>query len=315
MPPQNRAGSSDIPPPPPPVPPVENGIPQVNVAPSRGKKHKATLIITVFLLLIGTVSIGLVVQNQIRMRPGAWNCRAYNFNVTRQGVVTVTNNSNVAETPQQATVMINGGISGTFDVPRLAVGESANIGNVNVPPSGDFTWTVTGSVDCSDTGSYTTEPTPTIEVTPTVEPTVSPTPPTEPTITPTLPPEPTDSPEPTTTPKPTNTPMPTATGTPQATPTTRPPDPTPGPPNVCNGTCGSDANCNPGLICVAGRCRNGNCSDQISCACPPAWPTTAPSPTPAKQIAKQLEKTGDNTTWIVSFGGLLLLGLGALLAI
>lgn len=112
---------------------------------------------------------------------------------------------------------------------------------------------------------------------------------------------------PTTTPLPTTTPIPTLT----ITPTPGIPDNTPGSPNKCNGTCGSNANCEAQFICSAGRCRNPNCSDQMSCACPPAWPTPKLSPTPA-----QLAQSGSTTnTWVVTIGSSILIALGVLLAL
>ncbi len=59
------------------------------------------------------------------------------------------------------------------------------------------------------------------------------------------------------------------------------PNPTP---NSCGGTCGSNYNCNSGLFCYQGFCRNPFCSSDTSCECK-ATPT--PSPTP-KGTAKPL---------------------------
>lgn len=53
----------------------------------------------------------------------------------------------------------------------------------------------------------------------------------------------------------------TATATPTNTPSAS------GTPNSCNGTCGSDANCNEGLYCYYGYCRNSSCSTDTDCVC------------------------------------------------
>ncbi|HUC94415.1 MAG TPA: hypothetical protein VMR19_00220 [Candidatus Saccharimonadales bacterium] len=69
----------------------------------------------------------------------------------------------------------------------------------------------------------------------------------------------------------TGSPTATPTGTPTATPTVTP-TATPGPtgtPNSCGGTCGSNYNCNGGLFCYNGYCRNPSCQDQTDCNCPP----------------------------------------------
>lgn len=46
--------------------------------------------------------------------------------------------------------------------------------------------------------------------------------------------------------------------------------------NACGGTCGSNYNCNSGLFCYQGFCRNPICPSTINCNCT----TTTPSPTP-----------------------------------
>jgi len=61
------------------------------------------------------------------------------------------------------------------------------------------------------------------------------------------------------------TPTPTPTPTPSPTPTAAP--------NTCNGTCGSDSNCQTGLICSSGFCRNPLCVSSSDCACGAATPT------------------------------------------
>jgi LPXTG-motif cell wall-anchored protein len=56
------------------------------------------------------------------------------------------------------------------------------------------------------------------------------------------------------------------------------PSPNPsGEPNSCNGTCGSNYNCQGGFFCHDGFCRNPNCSDDTSCGCG-ALPTSSPLP-------------------------------------
>lgn len=55
------------------------------------------------------------------------------------------------------------------------------------------------------------------------------------------------------------------------------PSPTPGATNSCGGTCGSNSNCNAGLVCYSGFCRNPQCKENSDCNCASAQ---APSPTP-----------------------------------
>lgn len=54
--------------------------------------------------------------------------------------------------------------------------------------------------------------------------------------------------------------------------------PTPGEPNSCNGTCGSNYNCKSGLFCHNGYCRNPQCANDSSCEC---LQTATPTPKPA----------------------------------
>lgn len=62
------------------------------------------------------------------------------------------------------------------------------------------------------------------------------------------------------------------------------PSPTPGATNACGGTCGSNYNCNAGLVCYSGFCRNPQCKENSDCNC-----VVAQSPTPAP-------KANTNTT-------------------
>lgn len=51
-------------------------------------------------------------------------------------------------------------------------------------------------------------------------------------------------------------------------------------PNSCNGTCGSDANCQSGLVCYQGYCRNPSCQSALDCSCPTVTPSSTPTKTP-----------------------------------
>lgn len=109
-------------------------------------------------------------------------------------------------------------------------------------------------------------------------------------------PKPTNSP----TPKPTGTPNPTSTPVPSASPTDTPRQ---GDPNSCNGTCGSNYNCQSGLFCYQGYCRNPSCQSETSCGCasPQVLSATAPPVLP---------KTGSNMPEIVlGFSGLVGIGV------
>jgi hypothetical protein len=74
---------------------------------------------------------------------------------------------------------------------------------------------------------------------------------------------------------------PTPTPTPSATPLGASPTPTPTPrsTNSCGGTCGSNANCNAGLVCYSGFCRNPQCQENKDCNCI-TIPIRTPTPTP-----------------------------------
>lgn len=76
---------------------------------------------------------------------------------------------------------------------------------------------------------------------------------------------------PTGTSTPTGTPTSTPTGTATATPTTT------GVPNNCNGTCGSNNNCQSTYFCYQGRCRNSDCPTDADCVCGAATATPAPT--------------------------------------
>ncbi len=70
---------------------------------------------------------------------------------------------------------------------------------------------------------------------------------------------------------------------------------TPGPTNSCNGTCGSHYNCNAGLFCSDGFCRNPDCPNDNTCGCQSATPTpraaaraSTPRPTSSVKPTPQL---------------------------
>lgn len=56
-----------------------------------------------------------------------------------------------------------------------------------------------------------------------------------------------------------------------------------GPTNACDGTCGSNYNCNSGLFCYQGFCRNPFCSSSTNCQCPTATPTPNPTLKPTSR--------------------------------
>jgi hypothetical protein len=96
----------------------------------------------------------------------AWDCKGYNFNVTGGGSVRVENTSNSNEPSQTADVFVNGSkVINNASVPSMPAGTGwTEFATVTVP-SGDWSWRVVGSSDCSDEGSYrgevTATPTPT----------------------------------------------------------------------------------------------------------------------------------------------------------
>lgn len=125
------------------------------------------------------------------------------------------------------------------------------------------------------------------------------------------------------TPTPTATPTSTPTGSPTATPTgipgetptstpTATPTNIPGETNSCNGTCGSNANCNSSLFCYQGFCRNSNCPSQTSCSCPGATSTPRVTTTPAP-TQPSLPDAGVSLPTIFGIGIGTLLLIGALI--
>lgn len=108
------------------------------------------------------------------------------------------------------------------------------------------------------------------------------------------------------TPTPTATPTGSSTPTPTGTATTTPTPTSSGVPNPCNGTCGSNSNCNSGLFCYQGYCRNSSCPSQTSCSCP-GTSTTTPTPT-TTQPSLPDAGTSLPTIFGIGLGSLLLIG-------
>lgn len=150
------------------------------------------------------------------------------------------------------------------------------------------------SVTPTPTPTRTPTPTPTHTpfCTPTPTPNITPTP----TLTPSFSPTPTPSPTPTVTP--TSTPTPTPTETPIPTP------------NWCNGTCGSNSNCQSGYFCYYGFCRVPACADSATCSC--ATPTPTPIATPqvlGATAPPELPKTGGGMENLPGLFGIASLGI------
>lgn len=105
---------------------------------------------------------------------------------------------------------------------------------------------------------------------------------------------------------------PTATATATATPTATP---TPVG-NSCNGTCGSNSNCQDGLYCYSGYCRNPLCASDTTCACGSATPTATATATSSTTTTTTTQTTPlpipvTGTDW-PTVGGIGL-GVGAIL--
>lgn len=60
--------------------------------------------------------------------------------------------------------------------------------------------------------------------------------------------------------------------------------------NACGGTCGSNYNCNVGLYCYAGFCRNPDCPTSLTCSstCPTTKPTIKPTFKPIVKSTPQV---------------------------
>jgi hypothetical protein len=108
----------------------------------------------------------------------------------------------------------------------------------------------------------------------------------------------------------TPTPTATATGTPTATPTSTPtPTPT-GTANSCNKSCGSNSNCQSGLYCYSGYCRNPLCASDSTCGCgsatstPTATATATGSTTTTttQATSRPIPVTGTNWTTYAGVG-------------
>lgn len=61
-----------------------------------------------------------------------------------------------------------------------------------------------------------------------------------------------------------------------------------GPTNACGGTCGSNYNCNNGLFCFQGFCRNPNCRNDSTCGCKQ---TATPKPTVKPTLKPVIKST------------------------
>jgi hypothetical protein len=128
---------------------------------SHGKGKKIALAIFAVVLLVAATGTGIMLaSNQQVSTTQAADCSRYNFTVTKEGVVTVINGSTQSVPPNTAVVEIDNTETGNFNIPSLSPGQSSQLGNVTVPESGEFTWSVSStSVNCTDEGLYGTQTT------------------------------------------------------------------------------------------------------------------------------------------------------------
>ncbi len=127
-----------------------------------GNKKLIAGILGVAVLVAGIGAGVFALTRSQQLEPAsAWDCEKYNFYVSRTGQTTAVNGSTRNEPIQKVQIKIDGVLAGTFDIPALTPGQSANLGTVATPLSGIFTWEATGTIDCRDGGSYAVEPTPT----------------------------------------------------------------------------------------------------------------------------------------------------------
>ncbi len=133
-------------------------------------------------------------------------CVGYNYFVSREGVVSVRNDSLKEWLSHEASVYINGIFITTVSVPALSPGNRATLGTVQIPGNGISSWMIMGAQGCSNSGTFddsmacrvlsfslketpTPTPRPFVTLTPTTTPTpipsLTPTPTTKVSITPT----------------------------------------------------------------------------------------------------------------------------------
>lgn len=115
--------------------------------------------------------------------------------------------------------------------------------------------------------------------------------------------------------QPTDEPTPTVTATPTSTP------------RSCDLDCSTNADCDAGLICSGGMCRNPECLGETDCSCPAPTPTLTATPTPGPTnppvtvvstptnppTEPNLPNAGVGTPAILSLGGGALLVVTAIL--
>lgn len=93
------------------------------------------------------------------------------------------------------------------------------------------------------------------------------------------------------TPTPTAVSTPTLSPTPTASGSTTTPTPTASG-NSCNGSCGSNSNCQSGLYCYSGYCRNPLCASDAACGCGTKTATpTATATSTAKAVTSGTQTT------------------------
>jgi hypothetical protein len=134
-------------------PPQPDASPIVPETKSDVGKIKKILIIFVVLLLLSAAGAGAYFYGlPLLQKQPAVDCQNYAFSVNQTGEVTVTNNSDSASQNQSATVYINDAEETTLEVPIIQPGSSSTLGIISAPDQ-TFTWKVTGSNFCENSGT------------------------------------------------------------------------------------------------------------------------------------------------------------------
>lgn len=130
-----------------------------NTPPQGSSKNRKILfaLLGIVILTITTISGFLLVAKPVLFNSNAWNCGEYSFALSSAGVVSVTNGSTTDEALQRANLYINNQLIDTYDVPALTAGASATLGTATLPTT-SFTWQITGTSDCSNSGRVDINP-------------------------------------------------------------------------------------------------------------------------------------------------------------
>jgi len=119
-----------------------------------GGKKKLITILSIGILIVGTVSAVFLTQHQQLPTSRAFDCSKYIFDLSKDGVLSIQNRATIPVEGQEANVYINDAFITTISVPHLSEGDAKIIQRIAIPQSLTGSWKIVGVSQCESSGMF-----------------------------------------------------------------------------------------------------------------------------------------------------------------